>query len=809
VTNLSDLCHNNCMLRVWLLRLNIVLGLLLWFVQPSFALDYDVIVVGAGSGGSAAAIQASRMGYSVALIEETDWVGGQMTTGGVPNMDEAFPAIRNTGLYQEFTQKIKAHYGDRPVGTCYWVSTSFCFEPQVGHLILKQMIKDANVTLMLNTTVEQVLQSGTTVNGVIIKKGDVEQSISSRYVIDATEYGDLLPLVSGLTYRIGYGTSDDPKPDACIQDITYTATFRRYSSTPPPEATFSKPPPSPAPNVKDLFTRLVNNSMDPKRYTVYPESWPVHVSYRGIPDSSRGPEGYYTAAQEDRLNMSHTMLNWANDFPATQSASHPTGMLSANYLTDKQFRRAVNCEAKLRTLQFMYYAQQELGFTNWGINTNQGYNTPYNLNQNQCDNIPLEFKAMEAHFPLIPYVRESLRLVGEYTLVAKDIYRTKDKPIPPVNFTDSLAVASYPIDLHNCYVLEAELESLADKPSGFSGAPFQIPMSTFYTSSVNGFLVAEKNISQSRMVNGASRLQPSTMLIGQAAGALAAVSIKTGQAPKTLDPTLVQIELLRSNVDISRFSYIGEYKDVKRTDWFWTGVQMVTTKGIMFGNDETKYFGVGDSVTRALMADILMRSYPYRFPQNTVLTPSFADVPVTHPFFNQIETIYAAKITAGCGFDSAGNRLYCPDANLTRAQAALFIAKSLYIDHDPQTGQIFTDVPSTHYAYHAINQLYKNKIISGCSTTPLSFCPDHGLTRAQIATIITNSLVFGATRNLNPPPINSADANQDGNIDQFDYLIWRKEYQQMTLGQTYAGDFNHNQFVDGLDYMIWHNQSSQ
>ena len=45
--------------------------------------SYDVIVVGAGTGGVSAAIQAARMGAKVALLEETDWIGGQVTASGL------------------------------------------------------------------------------------------------------------------------------------------------------------------------------------------------------------------------------------------------------------------------------------------------------------------------------------------------------------------------------------------------------------------------------------------------------------------------------------------------------------------------------------------------------------------------------------------------------------------------------------------------------------------------------------------------------------------------------------------------------
>jgi S-layer family protein len=54
------------------------------------------------------------------------------------------------------------------------------------------------------------------------------------------------------------------------------------------------------------------------------------------------------------------------------------------------------------------------------------------------------------------------------------------------------------------------------------------------------------------------------------------------------------------------------------------------------------------------------------------LTATFNDVPIEHPQFQFIEALVDAGVTAGCG---SGN--YCPNANLTRGQMAVFLAKAL------------------------------------------------------------------------------------------------------------------------------------
>ena len=73
----------------------------------------DVLVVGAGLGGIAAALSALKLGYRVILTEETDWIGGQLTTQGVPP-DEA-PWIDKyqaggTRSYRQLREHIRDYY---------------------------------------------------------------------------------------------------------------------------------------------------------------------------------------------------------------------------------------------------------------------------------------------------------------------------------------------------------------------------------------------------------------------------------------------------------------------------------------------------------------------------------------------------------------------------------------------------------------------------------------------------------------------------------------------------------------------------
>jgi hypothetical protein len=66
------------------------------------------------------------------------------------------------------------------------------------------------------------------------------------------------------------------------------------------------------------------------------------------------------------------------------------------------------------------------------------------------------------------------------------------------------------------------------------------------------------------------------------------------------------------------------------------------------------------------------------------------------------------------------------------------------------SSETFSDVPSTYWAYTYIEQLYSAGITAGCSVTPLNYCPDHTVTRAQMAVFLLRSK-YGAS--YTPPAV--------------------------------------------------------
>lgn len=137
---------------------------------------------------------------------------------------------------------------------------------------------------------------------------------------------------------------------------------------------------------------------------------------------------------------------------------------------------------------------------------------------------------------------------------------------------------------------------------------------------------------------------------------------------------------------------------------------------------------------------------PAMHPAELLFFSDFLDVPGTNPSHDDIEAIFRAGITSGCG-----NASYCPAASVNRAQMAIFLLKAKFgstYPVPPATG-IFADVPAASPFAPWIEDLYNRGITSGCGTSPLRYCPSDAITRAQMAVFLLRT---DEGSSYQPPP---------------------------------------------------------
>jgi len=487
-------------------------------LQSSFqeSISCDVLVIGGGTGGTAAGIQSARSGAKTIIVEESTWLGGMLSTEGVSATDgnNNLPS----GMWEEFREALWKHYRGKEAVSTGWVSNT-CFEPHVADSIFKSMAaKESNLQVFYNYRFLHVLKKKNRVLGAIFLNDAGRQlNIYARVTIDATELGDVFE-DAGASYDVGMDaksyTGESCALDSSngvLQDITYVATLKDYGQG------TDKTIPRPASYDSTLFTCSCKNG--------------------NCQDAS------YTCEQMlnyGRLPNRKYMVNWpvhGNDFP-----------LNASDL-DRMQRERVFQAAKMKTLCFIYFIQHELGYKNLGLPDDE-YPTPDAL-------------------PFMPYIREGRRVHGVVRLTVNYLLRPYSQPMKL--YRTYIAVGDYPIDSHVDQNPEAPRRSLPRVPS------FGIPMGCLVPKDVDGLLVAEKGISVSNIVNGASRVQTCVMLTGQAAGLLAAYAAINGVEPRNVDVREVQRRLLDAGC------YLLPFVDVHPTDPHFKAIQRIGATGIIKG----------------------------------------------------------------------------------------------------------------------------------------------------------------------------------------------------------------------------------
>ena len=431
---------------------------------------YDVVVVGGGSSGTAAAVQAARSGADVLLVEEHEWLGGMLTSAGVSAADGCYN-LRG-GIWAEFRDSLEAYYGGAAALKTGWVS-NVMFEPSVGDRIFKNMAaREKNLHTMFRTKASG-FDKVRDVWEITLETPDGVKKVRAGILVDATELGDVAKAV-GVPYAIGMDSRTDTREDVApekangiIQDLTFVMTLQDYGH----------PVPIPEPDGyhPSEFACCCDNPA-----CVTPKEKDRVWSPEMMLSYGKLPGGKY-------------MVNWpieGNDFYCNVIEESPAA------------RDSVLEYAKARSLRFLYFIQNELGMKNIGMSG--------------------EYPTDDG-FPFIPYHRESRRIDGVVRFDLNDIedpYGQDDRL-----YRTSIAVGDYPVDQHHTrYHGWEELPNLY-----FHAVPsYGLPAGVMFPAGFDDVLVIEKSISVTNIVNGTTRVQPVTLQLGQAAGAAAALASRHG-----------------------------------------------------------------------------------------------------------------------------------------------------------------------------------------------------------------------------------------------------------------------------------------
>lgn len=457
----------------------------------------DVLVVGGGTGGTCAAIQAARRGVQTILISEFPWLGGMLTSAGVSAPDGNELAAFQTGLWGAFLQEL---WHRQAGGLDYsWVSM-FSYDPRIGAKIFADWVEQLpNLKWIAGQTPLEVLQQSNCITGVRF----ADFTVHSKITLDGTELGDLLALAE-VPHRWGWELQTHfAEPSAPISPNELT---QRYPVQAPTWVVILK-------------------DFDPAEDA--PEI-PLPPHYN--PELFAGAWDSYGAQMfmnYGRLPGDLFMINWpiyGNDY------GEGVGRLVESPEQRQQFLQ----EALWHTQGFAHFIQTQLG-SRYGL----------------ADHIFPHSRTGGGAYALHPYYRESRRLQGLVTVLEQDILPIAGGRVAalPLDETGraitSIAVGNYPND-HHYPGVNFPLKAKSIRWGGrWTGTPFTIPYGSLVPTLTDGLLACDKNISVSHIANGATRLQPVVMNLGQAAGMAASLCIERGCQPRDLPVRCLQEALLQ------------------------------------------------------------------------------------------------------------------------------------------------------------------------------------------------------------------------------------------------------------------------
>ena len=492
----------------------------------------DVAVIGGGTGGVAAALAALRNGMRVVMTEETDWVGGQLTSQMVPPDEHPWvEQFGGTRLYRKYRSRIREYYRDHYPLTAEargrWnlnpgdgSVSRITHEPHVSVAVLESMlaryISGGMLTVLYDTVPVRADVNGDRVRYVTVRhKSGSEKTISAPYFVDATEQGDLLPLAK-VEHVTGFESQKDtqePHAPAAAQPSNiqaFTVCFA-VDYVAGEDHTIDKP-------AEYGFWRDYVPVMKPAwpgKLLSWQMSDPVKLTTRQVmfdPGAESNPPGqlnlfiyrriankrnFAPGAYPGDISLVNWPQNdyWLGDLLGTGAAGHLA-------------------RGKQLSLSLMYWMQTEAPRPDGG----QGW---------KGLRLRGDLAGTEDGLAKYPYIRESRRIRAEFTVLEQHV-ASAGRTSAEV-FADSVGVGSYRIDLHP--------SSGGDNYIDVGSLPFQIPLGALIPVRVENLLAGAKNLGVTHITNGCYRLHPVEWNIGEAAGAVAAEAVRTGHPPRHIRKT--------------------------------------------------------------------------------------------------------------------------------------------------------------------------------------------------------------------------------------------------------------------------------
>jgi FAD dependent oxidoreductase len=490
----------------------------------------DLVVIGGGLGGCAAALAAARNGLRVILTEETDWIGGQLTQQAVPPDENPWiESFGGTRSFLELRKRIREYYVRNYPLTEHakknallnpgngWVSR-LCHEPKVALAVLTDMLApyvgSNKVQILTRHKAVSAAVQGDRVEAVKVVGLDSgnELILHAPYFADATELGDLLPMTK-TEYVVGAeAQSETGEPNAPAKanprDMQGFTMCFAMDYLPDEDHTIDKPRDyefwrNQVPKRFDgTGARLISfDEPSSKKIGFDPVERKGFWTYRRIADRDNFERGFYSS--------DICLVNWPQN-------DYSLGVLCD--VSESEAARHIR-SAKQQSLSLLYWLQTEAprpdGGTGWkGLRLRP------------------DIVGTEDGLAKYPYIRESRRIRAEFTILEQHVateLRMKEtglskEEVTAAPFKDSVGIGSYRIDVHATTSGNAGVYQ--------STVPFQISLGALIPKRMENLLPACKNLGVTHITNGCYREHPTEWNIGESVGMLVAYCLKQHRVPR-------------------------------------------------------------------------------------------------------------------------------------------------------------------------------------------------------------------------------------------------------------------------------------
>jgi len=503
----------------------------------------EVLIVGGGLGGVAAALAVVEGGVSVVLVEGDRWLGGQLTAQAVPSDEHRWSEqFGITASYRRLRDSIRRYYRDNYPLTAaarsrQWLNpgggfvSPLCHEPRVGVAVIEAMLApwraSGRLTLLQPYRLLSAEADGDFVHAVTLvseSAGD-QVVIEAAYVLDATETGELLP-AAGVEYVTGFESTEETgepsAPDeaqpANLQGVSWCfamdhvdgdhtisrpAMYDYWRAARPANWTgplLSLTAPDPRSGNPATGWLDINPDGDPNDFAMALDREPGGLDlwrFRRIAARNNFEPGVYAS--------DITLVNWPqiDYFEGITFADESLAVSPEEAARNREAARQLSLSA-------LYWMQTEVPRPDGG--------TGYPGLRLRPDIVgTTDGLAQDL------YVRESRRIQAVRTVTENDVSLAIRGDRGATRFADSVGIGMYRIDLHP--------STGGDPYIDVASTPFQIPLAALLPQRVRNVLPAAKDIGTTHITNGCYRLHPVEWNIGEAAGALAARCVRTGVTP--------------------------------------------------------------------------------------------------------------------------------------------------------------------------------------------------------------------------------------------------------------------------------------